>query len=150
VQHLHGCIMIFHRAFARRRRPRRVLETPRSRLVRAPAVFGLFVLIVGLVLPVASLVLASDAAPFCCARGRCCCSSGAVGDDRTCIRRGCGCDHRDEAVSATTPWTEAVLPRAVTVEAARAAQARWTVPDERPIARADRPAVPPPRRPPLA
>jgi hypothetical protein len=148
VHHVAGCTMIFHRAFASRRRPERVSPGPRPRLRPLAALFGLSVLVGGLVLPAVSFVLADDPAPFCCSKGRCCCADDAAArDDRTCLRRGCGCDHRDEAVNGEPLRIEAVLcpPAAVTV--AVAAAPPWASADERTIARAQPPSVPPPRRP---
>ncbi len=121
--------------------------TSPSPLARAAAVFGLSALLVGLVLPVASLVLVGDSAPRCCTKGRCCCANDSVaGDQRTCLRRGCGCDHAGEPVSGEPLGVDAVLPAPGRIAVAPPAELRWAPPDERPIARSRQPVLPPPRR----
>jgi hypothetical protein len=138
--------MIVHRAFARRREPSGPFVTP-SRLFRAVAVFGLSALLGGLVLPVASLVLARDPAPVCCSKGRCCCADDSVArDERTCLRRGCGCERGSHAASGEPLGAEAVLACPLPVAVAPPVQARWALTNEQPIARARPPVVPPPRR----
>jgi len=143
----HGCTMILHRAFASRRGPQTVFGTSGSRLPRGAALFALSVLLGGLVLPVLGVVLADEPAPLCCSKGRCCCADVARNtDEGPCLRRGCSCEHPDEAVNGAPLLLEAVLPCAAPLAAASPAEARWTSSDDPPIARADRPAVPPPRR----
>ena len=151
AQHVGGCTMIFHRAFARRRGPQGAFGASPWRLLRLAALFGLSVLLGGLVLPVVTLVVAKEPAPFCCSKGRCCCAdAAAASDERTCLRRGCGCDHRDEAVNGEPLRIEAVLSSAAPILAAPAAEVRWAGADEQPLARAQPPTVPPPRRSPPA
>jgi len=140
-----GCTMTFHRTSAKGRGPQTVVQAG-SRVFRAAAVFGLAVLLGGLALPLTGLVLEDDSASFCCTKGRCCCPADPVTDDRTCLSRGCGCEHGDEAVNGVPLQIEAVLPAGEPVATATPAEARWAAADELPIARADQPSVPPPRR----
>jgi hypothetical protein len=138
--------MIFHRGLARRRGAQRAAGMPGSRAFRVAAVLSLAVLLAGLMLPLTALVLGDGPPPSCCTKGRCCCPADAVSDDRTCVRRGCGCEHRDEAVNGAPLEIEAVLPACAPPATATPAEARWPAAAEAPIARADQPTVPPPRR----
>ena len=139
--------MISHRAFAGRRGPRSAFRRSRSRLVRVAAQFGLSALLGGVLLPAVSLVVARDSASVCC-RGRCCCTGdSAARDDRTCLRRGCGCDHGSHALAAEPLGVEALLPCPPPVPAPPPLEARWAPTIEQPIARAQEPVVPPPRQP---
>ncbi len=147
AQDVAGCTMILHRAFARRRGPRGPFVSSTPRLLRVASLIGLSVLLGGLVLPVASLVLARGSAPVCCSKGRCCCADDSVArDERTCLRRGCGCEHGGQAVTGEPLGVEAVLSSPVPVAAPPRAEVRWALPDQRPIARAQTPAPPPPKR----
>ena len=120
----------------------------RPRLPRAAAVLGLVVLFGGLALPLLGFVLADDRAPFCGRAGRCCCADEAAGrDDRTCLRRGCGCKPTGEAVPGAPLRIEAVLPASEPLVTVSPGEARWETACERPLPRADAPPVPPPRRP---
>jgi hypothetical protein len=140
------CTMTFQDASARRRGPRKASPETASPLLRVAALFGLAVLLGGLALPLTALVLEDDPPSFCCTRGRCCCWDDTAGDDRTCLRRGCGCEHRDDAANGAPLQIEAVLRSPAPVRAASPSETRWPSADERPIARAQPPTVPPPRR----
>jgi len=119
----------------------------RGRLPRAAiACLELGVLLGGWGLPLISLALAGEPAPFCCAKGRCCCAGASAGtEERPCLRRGCGCDERDAVVAGAPPWFEAVLP----------APSRLAGPEPRPLDRSvapgslfgrpHAPPVPPPK-----
>jgi hypothetical protein len=124
------------------------LPVGRPRLPRAAAVLGLVVLFGGLALPLLGFVLADDRAPFCGRTGRCCCADEAAGrDDRTCLRRGCGCKPTGEAVPGAPLRIEVVLPASEPIVTVSPGEARWETACERPLPRADAPPVPPPRRP---
>ena len=115
--------------------------------LRAAAAFGLSVLLGGLALPPLSLVLADERAPFCCSKGRCCCADEAAGrDDRTCLRRGCGCERPGEAVTGAPVRIQAVLPVTHLPAMIPPCGAGWVIADAQPLPRADAPSVPPPRR----
>lgn len=117
-----------------------------SRALRLAAAFGLSVLFSGLTLPLVGLVLADEPAAFCCSKGRCCCADVAPStDEGPCLRRGCGCGHPDELVTGAPLRIEAVLASSSPVADASAAEARWEIVAERPVARAHEPPVPPPR-----
>jgi hypothetical protein len=114
---------------------------------RARAALGLVVLLGGPALPWLGLVLADERAALCCGRGRCGCAGDTAGrDDRPCLRRSCGCEHRDATQAGEPLRIEAVLP----------ATGLKTVPEphplpragagESPLARPHAPPVPPPRR----
>ena len=119
----------------------------RMRVLRAAGALGLAVLVGGLTLPLLSLAVAGEPASFCCSRGRCCCADEAAGrDDRTCLRRGCGCKPTGEAVPGAPLRIEAVLPAAALPVIVTPSEARWETACERPLPRADAPPVPPPRR----
>ena len=83
-----------------------------SRVLRAvAAVFALTVLLGGLGLPLLGLVLPDEPAPFCCGKGRCCCTGDASpADGRACLRRSCGCEQTDATVAGAPLSFEAVLP----------------------------------------
>jgi hypothetical protein len=116
---------------------------------RSAAAVGLAFLLGGLGLPLLGPLLAGERAPFCCGKGRCCCTEGATAtaDERPCLRRGCGCETGDAVVAGAPLRIEAVLPRNEPPARPGArllkAVARATSPVDRPHA----PAVPPPRRP---
>ena len=119
----------------------------RSRLLRLAAALGLVVLLGGLGLPLLGLVLADERAPFCGRTGRCCCADAAAGtDDRTCLRRGCGCEHPDATAAGAPLRIEAVLPASEPLVTVSLGEARWEAVAEQPLPRADAPPVPPPRR----
>jgi hypothetical protein len=137
--------MRFRRPFTQRLRAHRVVAV-RSREIRAASALGLAVLLAGLVLPLMGLVLADEPAS-CCVKGRCCCGDVARStDEAPCLRRGCGCGHSDELAAASRLRFEAVLSASAPVRAISPAEVRWPPMSERPIARADDPPVPPPRR----
>ena len=139
--------MIPHRELVKRLAARQARATPRTRPFRVRAALGLAVLLCGLALPLLGLVLGDDPAAFCCSKGRCCCADVARStDEGPCLRRGCGCGHPDELVTGAPLQMEAVLPASAPVAAASPAEARWGIVAERPVARADQPPVPPPRR----
>lgn len=118
-----------------------------SGFLRAAALVGLVVLLGGLGLPLLGLVLADDRVPLCCSKGRCCCADEAAGrDDRPCLRRGCGCERPDVAVTGAPLRIEAVLAASRPLVAASPAGASWESVAERPLPRAEAPPVPPPRR----
>jgi hypothetical protein len=138
--------MVSHRAFATRRQAQGSAAISRARVLRLAAAFGLAVLIGGLTLPLVGLVLAHETAPFCCSKGRCCCADDAAArDDRTCLRRGCGCERPGDAVMAVPLQIEAVLPSCEPLGTALPAEARWEAAGRQPLPRADAPPVPPPR-----
>jgi hypothetical protein len=119
----------------------------RSLPLRAASAFGLAVLLGGLAVPLVGLVLEDERAPFCCGKGRCCCADGAAGrDDRTCLRRGCGCERPDEAAEGAPLRIEAILPAPGPLPAASTAEARWEAMAGQLLPREDAPPVPPPRR----
>jgi len=114
---------------------------------RLAAVLGLSVLLGGLALPLLGPLLADGPVPFCCSKGRCCCAGDeGARDDRTCLRRGCGCERPGASVAGAPFRIEAVLPAAGPVVAASPSEVRWEPVGERPLPRADAPPVPPPRR----
>lgn len=116
--------------------------------LRAAAAFGLTALLGALALPLLGLVIADERTPVCCGKGRCCCADDAAGrDDRTCLRRGCGCERHGEAVTGAMLETEAILPASEALAAASPRYARWPIEPERPLPRSEAPPVPPPRRP---
>ncbi len=119
----------------------------RPRLLRAAAALGLAALLAGLAVPLLGLVLADARVPLCCSKGRCCCADEAARrDDRTCLRRGCGCEQPGEAIAGEPLRIEAVLPASGSLVGASPAVARWEAEAEQPLPRADAPPVPPPRR----
>ena len=119
----------------------------RPRLLRAAAALGLVVLLGGLAVPLLGLVLADERVPLCCRSGRCCCADEAAGrDDRTCLRRGCGCERPGEAVAGEPLQIEAILLAPGSLVGAPPAEARWEAVAEQPLPRTDAPPVPPPRR----
>jgi hypothetical protein len=139
--------MLSRGPFAERCRAQRVV-LGRFHALRAVAAFGLAVLVAGFALPLMGLVLADEPVSFCCSKGRCCCADVARStDEAPCLRRGCGCGHSDELVTGAPLRIEAVLSASARVGAVSPAQVRWASMGERPIARADDPPVPPPRRP---
>ena len=120
----------------------------RFRLLRPAAALGLVVLLGGLGLPFLGLVLADERVPFCGRTGRCCCADAAAGtDDRTCLRRGCGCGPTGEAVAGAPLRIEAVLPTAEPLMTVSPVEACWEAVAGQPRPRADAPPVPPPRHP---
>ena len=119
----------------------------RARCLRAAAALGLVVLLGGLALPLLGLVLADERVPFCCRTGRCCCADETAGtDDRTCLRRGCGCEHPDATAAGAPLRIEAVLPASEPLVTVSLGEARWEAVAEQPLPWADSPPVPPPRR----
>jgi hypothetical protein len=120
-----------------------------SRLFRtAAAAFSLAVIGGGLGLPLLGLVLADEPAAFCCGRGRCCCAGEtSPADDRTCLRRGCGCEQRDATVAGATLSFEAVLPAASRLPLLALRSLVGPVASDGPRTRPHSPPVPPPRRP---
>jgi hypothetical protein len=120
----------------------------KSRLLRAAAALGLVVFLGGLGLPLLGLVLDDERVPLCGRTGRCCCAEAAAGtDERTCLRRGCGCGPMGEAFAGAPLRIEAVLPAADTPVTVAPVEARWEAVAERPRPRAEAPPVPPPKRP---
>jgi len=119
-----------------------------SRALRtATAALGLGVLLGGFAVPLLGSVLADERAPFCSSKGRCCCADEAAGrDDRTCLRRGCGCGKPGDVVIAGPLRIEAVLPASAPLVTVSPGEANWEAAAERPLPRADAPPVPPPRR----
>jgi hypothetical protein len=119
-----------------------------SRVARAAAaLLGLAVLGGALVLPVLGLALADEPAPFCCAKGRCCCADAAAGaDERPCLRRGCGCERPDATVAGAPLAFEAVLPATSRLPRLAARSLGGSLAPASPLARPHAPPVPPPRR----
>lgn len=118
----------------------------RPALLRAASALGLAVLLGGLFVPLVGLVLEDERTPTCCRKGHCCCADPAAGrDDRTCLRRGCGCERPDEVVAGAPLRIEAVLPASAPPPAATSADACWDAVVERPLPREDAPPAPPPR-----
>lgn len=108
-------------------------------------------LLAGLAAPVASLAFAEEPAPFCCGRGRCCCDDGASpGEDRDCLRRGCGCEPGDAAEAGVPRGDDAVLPGAGSPARPAPDATAGVLAGGTPLARPDAPPVPPPRRSPPA
>jgi hypothetical protein len=119
-----------------------------SSLRAATASLGLAVLLGGLGLPLLGLVLGDEPAPFCCAKGRCCCADAASGkDERPCLRRGCGCGHEDATPAGAPLQIEAVLPAPGHLVIAPPSDARWETRSVCAIPRVEDPPAPPPRRP---
>jgi len=119
----------------------------RALVLRTVAALGLAVLLGGLALPLLGFALAGGPAPFCGSKGRCCCADEAAGaDERTCLRRGCGCERPGEAVAGAPLRIEAVLPASALLATVPPYEARWATAAEQPLPRADAPPVPPPRR----
>ena len=118
------------------------------RLPRAAvAGLALAVLLGGLALPLVSLALADEPAPFCCGKGRCCCADAAAGaDERPCLRRGCGCEQRDVVVAGAPLWLEAVLPATSRMPRPQPRPLAGSLTPGGPLARPHAPPVPPPRR----
>jgi hypothetical protein len=124
----------------------------RSRLRRTvQAVAGLAILLGSLALPLVSVVLAEEPAPFCC-RGRCCCTGERTDgrDDRPCLRVRCRCGQPDAVVIGSPLRLEAVLPAVVAPSRAEARRLEGCVRPEAPLDRPHAPPVPPPKRPLLA
>jgi hypothetical protein len=114
---------------------------------RARAAFALVVLLGGLGLPLLGLVLADGPAPLCCGKGRCCCTGDTASqDDRPCLRRSCGCEHRDATPAGTPLQIEALLPASEPLVTVPPREARWEAVAEQPLPWAEAPPVPPPRR----
>ena len=113
----------------------------------AKAVASLAVLLGSLALPLVSVVLAEEPAPFCC-RGRCCCT-GETTDDRDgrpCLRVRCRCGQPDAVVIGAPLRLEAVLPVVVAPRRAEARRLDRCAPSEGPLDRPHAPPVPPPKR----
>jgi hypothetical protein len=120
----------------------------RVRFLRAAAAFGVAALLGGLALPALGLVLAEGPTSFCCSSGRCCCADAAAGtDDRTCLRRGCGCEHPDATLARVPLQIEAVLPATSLPAHPEPRLLRGTDADGTVLTRPHAPPVPPPRRP---
>jgi len=111
-------------------------------------VASLAVLLGSLALPLVSVVLAEEPAPFCC-RGRCCCTGETTddGDGRPCLRVRCGCGQPDAVVIGAPLRLEAVLPTVVAPSRAEARRLEGCAPPEAPLDRPHAPPVPPPKRP---
>jgi len=121
-----------------------------SRLARAAAAaLGLAVLLGGLTVPLLGLVPADEPAPFCCGRGRCCCTGEAPDDGggRPCLRVRCGCGQPDAAVIAAPLRLEAVLPAVPAPAGAEARRLERPPAPASPLDRPHEPPLPPPRRP---
>ena len=122
----------------------------RNRLVRSLAsTFGLAVLLGGLAVSFVSLVVAEAPSDFCCGRGRCCCARTAApgADERSCLRRACGCQRPDAIIAGAPVTIEAVLPTPVAVADPGWRRLAGAAPSDRPLDRPHVPPLPPPRRP---
>jgi hypothetical protein len=121
---------------------------PRGRRARKTGAGLTLAILCGvLTLPLASLAFAHAPAPFCGARGRCCCAGEATDDGgaRPCLRQRCGCGQPGAAVIVAPLQVEAVLPGSFPLASLTPSDASPEIAGERPLSRADAPPVPPPR-----
>jgi hypothetical protein len=113
---------------------------------RPLAALALFAIVAGLAIPLLGLVPLDEQGPLCCRGGRCCCEARPAADDSPCLRRSCGCGHRDSGVVPAPLRLEAALTDRILLPASDGAGMGPPSPEQPPLARTKEPPTPPPKR----